>query len=169
MVGIAVLARAKQAIKAIRRYLDGLVKAIGSDLPIELVLGTVGQANFLADLAEPIDRIGGFGAERNKTGTKGRRIGGAKAAINIAATIKLGVLITGNRGQGQVAEIIGHIGRCAIGLERLVIARPAIIRDFFRIKACNETIGAGLDDIGAEQLRRAAKLAPMQVQIGIER
>src|SRR5262249_49625334 len=85
-----------------------------------------------------------------------------EAAVDVAAAEHLDVLVAGDRVQLESVEVPAQPRAAAVLLQVLLV--PAVDRDLVPVEAVDEVVRIGLDDVGAEQARRAVEVAPEEVK-----
>jgi hypothetical protein len=122
--------------------------------------------HFLGDLAMERHAVGRLGRERNEARPVRRRERCAVAAVDVAVAERLDLFETGDRDQfhvvevpdqARIATVFGHV------LEVL-----AVERDLVALETRNEIVAARIDDVRAEQDRRAVEVQRMHVEQRME-
>lgn len=144
------------------------MEVVQAGLPVERALVLRFGTQLLAVLVQALDAASGFHRERDRAGAGRRREHCAEAAVDVAAAVVLAdAFIGGDRVQRDVAQVPAQIGAAAVGLQFLVVG--AVDGGALRVEAIHQLVGAGLEDVGAEQTRGAVQVAGVRVEQRTER
>ena len=122
--------------------------------------------DFLRDLPVERQAVGGFRRERNEAGTGWRRKRRAVAAVDVAMAQRLDLVEAGDRDELHVGEVPGQLRAEALLVDVLEVL--PVDRDSVATEVGHEVVGAGLDDVGAEQDCRTVEIQRVDVEQRIE-